>query len=314
VTGVRQIESGQPHQARVCAIVVTFFPDRDLGDRLRLAGDQVEILIVVDNSADRSTLLQLEQLRSDRVHLIFQERNVGLACALNAGLRWARAAGFQWALLLDQDTTLLQNAAEELLSIVADYPHPDSIAAVGSSYNQATSAQCQWTEETSVITSGTLVSLTALEKIGPFREDFFVDCVDLEYCLRARARGFAILRSSKKLMEHQIGNVTVHKIFGFRAGTSNHTVVRRYYLARNLTALIREYRYREPAWAARMILNQLKSMILLGLFEENRWRKLKSYLLGVYDGINGWFGRDLAEWEMQAVNSRSIDCHTEAGR
>ncbi len=253
--------------------------------------------MVVDNSCNASVSVQLEAIRGSGVHLIFNEGNAGLAAALNSGLAWAMAAGFNWAWLLDQDTTVHRDAVEQLLSIVQDYPDRESIAAIGSNYEPSALKRTPWTEVATVITSGTLLSIPAFDRCGPFRDEFFVDCVDLDYCLRARTVGLKILRSSKKLMEHQIGNVTMHSILSFRAGTSNHAMIRRYYLARNLTTLMREYWRREPRWVVRMIFNQVKSMVLLFLFEKDRRRKLRFFLIGLFDGLKGWFGRDLSEWK-----------------
>ncbi len=42
------------------------------------------------------------------------------------------------------------------------------------------------------ISSGSLFNLPALKKIGWHNEDYFVDCVDYELCLRARRCGFKI--------------------------------------------------------------------------------------------------------------------------
>lgn len=288
-----QLHGTAPGQQGVCAIVVTYFPDDRFIDRLRMVTEQVDMLVVVDNSGDSAVTHEVQELGGDRIQLICNEFNAGLASALNSGMTWAKAAGYCWAVLLDQDTTVHPDAVEQLLSIVRKYPSPDRVAAVGSNYEPRSSTQSSWTEETSVITSGTLLSLPAFDRIGPFRNEFFVDCVDLDYCLRARQSGFVVLRSTDRLMEHQIGNVTKHSILSFQAGTSNHAVIRRYYLARNLTTLIREYSRREPRWVARMIVNQFKSLLLLCLFEKERRRKLRLFSLGLYDGWKGWFGRDL---------------------
>jgi rhamnosyltransferase len=295
VTHTAQFDVDAPTRKGVCAIVVTYFPDARFAERIKVAKEQVDMLVVIDNSGNNSPLHQFKELSDDRVHLIFNEFNTGLAAALNLGMTWAKAAGYSWAVLLDQDTTVHGDAVEQLLSIAQRYLAPDRIAAIGSNYESVRSMQSAWTEETSVITSGSLLSIPAFSRIGPFRDEFFVDCVDLEYCLRARASGFKVLRSTNKLMEHEIGNVTRHSILSFQAGTSNHVVIRRYYLARNLTSLIREYSRREPRWVVRMIVNQFKSLLLLCLFEADRRRKLKIYLIGLYDGWKGRFGRDLPE-------------------
>jgi rhamnosyltransferase len=43
-----------------------------------------------------------------------------------------------------------------------------------------------------VIASGCLIPATALQAVGWMREDFFIDWVDTEWCLRARDRGYRI--------------------------------------------------------------------------------------------------------------------------
>lgn len=42
-------------------------------------------------------------------------------------------------------------------------------------------------ERKTLITSGMLIPLSLFGKIGMFREDYFIDSVDHEFCLRARA-------------------------------------------------------------------------------------------------------------------------------
>ncbi len=308
VMNAGRLDRVDPMRTSVCAIVVAYFPDQGFAQRIQIARDQVAALVVIDNSCDSSVGVQLEAIRGSGVHLIFNGENAGLARALNSGLAWARAAGFSWAWLLDQDTTVHRDAVEQLLFIVQDYSVPESIAAIGSNYAPSASKRTPWIEVATVITSGTLLSVPAFDRVGPFRDEFFVDCVDLDYCLRARADGFKILRSSSKLMEHQIGNVTMHSILSFRAGTSNHAMIRRYYLARNLTTLMLEYWRREPRWVARMIFNQVKSMVLMFLFEKDRRRKLRLFSVGLYDGLKGWFGRDLSAWENGKANSNSAKC------
>ena len=56
-----------------------------------------------------------------------------------------------------------------------------------------------------IITSGNLLSLRAFDTIEPFMDDFFVDHVDNEYYLMARAKGYYVIVTSKPIMEHRLG-------------------------------------------------------------------------------------------------------------
>ncbi len=129
---------------------------------------------------------------------ILNSENLGVATALNQGVRFAKENCFSWALLFDQDTTPEKTMTEELLSVYTDFPHKEKLAIVGSNYYSAynhrplyssiDSGSCRWVENKTIITSGSLLSLRAFDTIGPFRDGFFIDHVNDEYCLRARAK------------------------------------------------------------------------------------------------------------------------------
>ena len=110
---------------------------------------------------------------------------------------------------------------------------PDCIAVVGSSFRDAAgrpdetrpsgSAGAEWLEVESVISSGSLLALAVYEQIGPFRDEFFIDHVDTEYCLRARRQGFRILQTRRPSMSHTVGAPTRHKGLGKVRWTTNHS-------------------------------------------------------------------------------------------
>lgn len=54
-------------------------------------------------------------------------------------------------------------------------------------------------------TSGTLLNLKAWRRVGPFRADFFIDGIDVEWCLRAWSRGYETWIAPGLTMDHRIG-------------------------------------------------------------------------------------------------------------
>jgi rhamnosyltransferase len=153
------------------------------------------------------------------------------------------------------------------------------------------SADAPWEEVERVITSGSLLPLEAYVDIGPFREEFFIDYVDEEYCLRAKAKGYRIIKSRKHLMSHAIGSPSVHKMFGTSKWTTNHGPDRRYYIARNNTVLLREYGdYRAGMWAWKSFRRCLRQCKRVALYEDMKARKIAAVLHGLRDGIRGHLG------------------------
>lgn len=291
-----QAQQDAPARETICAVIVTLNPDADLFSRAEKVRPQVARIALVDNGSTDSDRLQ--QL-ADRlnVHIILNQRNEGVARALNQGAHWAAQQEYRWILSLDQDTVVAPDMVDSLTATYRAFPHQSGLAVVGANYtnsvsgNPATAKQdgnSPWGKEVkTVITSGSLISLRAFHEIGGFRDEFFVDCVDLEYCLRARSHGFHIVMTSKPLMQHSIGNLTEHRLPWRTTGASNHSPWRQYFMARNTLILAREYLGSEPKWVLATLWSRMKSLLLICLFERQRLRKLGYSSLGALDALRG---------------------------
>jgi len=287
---------------QVCAIVVTYRPDAAFPARLSAVSAQVGMTVIIDNgSADAERGMLREAASGPKIELVFNAENLGLARALNIGIQRAATLGFSWVLLLDQDTRAEPDMVRTLLAIHASSPDRKRVAVLGSNFHDATgrtadaignaSPDGHWEEVERVITSGSLLPLKAHGAIGPFREEFFIDYVDEEYCLRARAKGYRIIRSRRYLMSHAIGSPTVHKMFGTGKWTTNHGPDRRYYIARNNTVLLREYgNYRAGMWAWKSLRRCLRQCKRIALYEQMKTRKIIAVFQGLRDGIRGRMG------------------------
>jgi rhamnosyltransferase len=283
-----------PCKNNTCAVVVSYFPEGNFAERLRLVQSQACQVIVVDNASPRSTTELLDKVREDfGIVLIRNDSNLGIARALNLGTAWARQQGYSWCLLFDQDTVPLAGMLDDMSHAYDEYPEKHRLAVVGSNYQEDPDTHLSrredrtWIERKIVITSGSLVSLAALETIGPFREEFFVDCVDFDFCLRAHSKGFAVLQTTQPGMVHPIGSPTSHRFLGVRWVVRNHRPFRWYYRIRNSIVLCSEYFFKDPAWVLRAIYARIREGLLMLLFEESRAAKLKCIWAGVRDGLQG---------------------------
>ena len=107
-----------------------------------------------------------------------------------------------------------------------------------------------WTETDLLITSGTLINLNNFERIGKFREDFFIDHVDHDYSLRAQRMGFTIARTTGQLMVHRLGALRFRRpwqALGTKKMLNYYSPLRRYYQLRNFLALARGYEAEVPS-------------------------------------------------------------------
>jgi rhamnosyltransferase len=295
------LEPVPPTPETVCGVVVTYHPDRDFFDRIKRVVPQVRQTVIVDNGSSSRLTERMRELADEcDIHLILNHRNEGLARALNIGAQWAIEQGYRWLLTLDQDTTVSPEIIQSLGEVLSHYSFPQRLAVVGSNYiDKANDRLCEELvgsddsasrEMTTVLTSGSLISLNVFRAIGGFRDDFFIDSVDHEYCLRARAHGFRVIMTSKPIMKHGIGNLTEHRLLWRRVHTTNHSPVRRYFATRNTLILTREYLVKEPRWTIEHVSGFIKSIILVCLFERERIPKIKYILRGCIDALLGRTG------------------------
>ena len=80
---------------RVCAVVVTFFPDAGFPERLEKIATQVSRVVVVDNGTSGRSSLNLDMALGIRegITCIRNRENIGVAAALNQGVRAALKGG-----------------------------------------------------------------------------------------------------------------------------------------------------------------------------------------------------------------------------
>jgi rhamnosyltransferase len=285
-----------PTREAICAVIVTRDPDAGLFSRMEKVRTQVHRAVLVDNGSEDLCVSRLSEVATSlKVHLIVNSANQGVARGLNQGARYAKEQHYRWILTLDQDTSVDADMVDSLIAVYHQIPDKTRLAVIGSNYTNSINGRLavanpdgshSWGKEVkAVITSGSLISLNALYEVGGFRDEFFIDCVDSEYCLRARSKGFRIALSSRPLMQHRIGDLTEHHLPWKTTGTTNHTPQRQYFMTRNTVILACEYLGREPRWVLSTLWSRMKSLLLICLFEKERFQKLSHALMGALDGI-----------------------------
>ena len=279
-------------QADVCAVIVTYHPAENWPQQLRHVQSWVPTVLVIDNSTD-SSVQQRVQAACDaaQAKLISNAANLGIAAALNQAAAWATPRAFAALALFDQDTVASELTLPSLLAVAQRIGDLSRIAMIGAnainkgsgkfSAGQASDEPGAFIERDAVLLSGSLVLLPVYHALGPFREAFFIDTVDIEYGLRAKAKGYRILQALKPTMTHSAGDPKPHTVLGKTFWSLNHKPSRYYYMMRNTVAVMREYPGQlsalRTAWNfARVI-----------LFEVDRWAKLKWILKGLAHGLRG---------------------------
>ena len=133
-------------------------------------------------------------------------------------------------------------------------------------------------------------SLRIYEQVGPFRDDFFIDYVDTEYCLRVKNHGLKIIVACSARLLHKLGNQKKFKVGGIEVRPTFHSAIRWYYISRNRISMIREYGMHFPHWLIyEMVINGYGFLRML-LFEDRKWKKILALTFGTLDGLKGQMG------------------------
>lgn len=275
-------------------VVVTRSPDADFPSRLERVRRNGACAVVVDNRSDPPELDRIrEACHRSSVDLIANPTNLGLATGLNQGFEWAASRGMRWVIAFDQDSEPERQLFPLYRQAFQEYGEGRPIAMIGATFPPLERKEARgrdWMEAKTIITSGTLHSLAAYGAVGPFRDDFFIDCIDHEYTIRARTRGFAVLKSLVAPLRHRLGEPADHRLLGRVIKVSNHSPLRRYYRFRNTTVLAKAYLREDPAWILQLLWRQARSLLFAVLLEDDKRAKLAHAARGLADGLRGRMG------------------------
>ena len=257
---------------RILALIVAYNPDPDaLSRNLSSFSDDVDKVLLWQNSSFIFS--------HPKVELCGPGSNVGIGPALNYARERALVGGYDYLLTMDQDSSW--NDFHAFVSKASD--GPDGI--YGPFVNQA--PEGEFTPSDFLITSGMLLPAHILQRLGPWREDFFVDGLDVDCIMRARELGITPWRVGAGSLSQQFGkrrkagpfhvyDYSPERLFGiFR----NHIIIIRRYgpLARDLRRMfVKRWIFSRPV------------RILLG--EKNRLAKFKAIWKGIRDGFR-WHGK-----------------------
>jgi rhamnosyltransferase len=295
---------------KFCVVVVTYFPDKPCLRNLEKLSARCDRLFIVDNTAsyDDSFFSRLKN-----VSLIKVVKNIGLAAALNKGINLAGQSGFENIFLFDQDSRQPDDFFQKMLAFKADadvlrsdfaFYVPDFFDRNSETYatfptvKRFTMKHRKCRDLTPIgldaaviaVTSGTLMNYSVYKKLGPFREDYFIDFIDNEYCLRAYKLGYKVAVNCGVVLDHSIGKRSKRRFWGVTLKPNFHSPLRRYYIARNGVRTALEFGCSRPVYLA-LIFARLCHEVLSILFaEDEKARKIMAMTYGLLHGFTARMG------------------------
>lgn len=237
----------------ICAGIVSYNPDVDrLKRNISAICDQVSKVYIVDNGS--SNLIEISSLVETftNASLIINTVNFGIAKALNQLCEAAEVDSYRWILTLDQDTICPENLIEQL----SKYAGREDVGIIcpsvryeGWDSDDERPTNIEYEEVKACMTSGSLTRIEAWDKVKGFREEYFIDFVDNEFCMKLRLAQYRIIRVNTCAMSHQLGEPGTYNILRIKKiKYTRHAPWRFYYMIRNNRAFIEEYKDHLPVF------------------------------------------------------------------
>ena len=274
---------------KLAGVVVAYNPTDSINDCIESYINKVDKLYVVDNSSkDNSDKIK----KNKKIEYITEHKNLGIAKALNIAANKAYEEGYEWLLTMDQDSEFEGDNLQKLIDYTAkcDKKKIGLISPWHKTKEHPTSPEVEVEEVVEEMTSGNIVNLSLWKKIGGWKDYFFIDNVDIEFCMNLNVNGYKVIRYNKSILNHNLGDITQKKVLWKTFTCTNHNYLRQYYMIRNLMYLSDLYKDKFPENIHHMKRGAYGRFKNILVWEKDKYRKIRNMFRGYIDykkGITG---------------------------
>lgn len=285
------------------AVIPTYNPGIELEQLVQTLSAQVDFTLIIDDGSTNSGVRRLlTDLESPLVGCVLLAHNNGIAHALNEAFEQVRRRmPSHFILTLDQDSVITAGYVDDLFRAVnlleatsrhylgvgpATMNHrPFAVHAPLGAADIMSNSGLQANLE--MIQSGLLVNPRALENDRPFDESFVIDCVDVDFILRAARKGNYTFHALGVDLGHALGRELIVRVPARRRAlrVGYHGPLRYYYIARNRVTLVRRFAFAYPGWALRTSMSELKIYFLCLFAGPDKLKLALAAATGVLHGL-----------------------------
>lgn len=267
-------------EIKLLGVVITYNPDlSEVTKNISSYINHLETLIIWDNTPSKSfDINSFPESFRNKIICMGISQNVFISKALNEAVKYANQHDFTHILTMDQDSRFEAGHFSTYVDLVQQNLNEPFI--FGPNYNFKEPTDNIVVNKHHLITSGQIVSLEILRKIGLYREDYEIDCVDYEFCYRAKKFGYSAKMVTTVLLHHEFGNLKKSKLGFF---TSNYSTMRLYHIARNNIILKREYP--DQVTYTEIFDRVIKHIFKIIIAENNKISKTITIFNGLFSGF-----------------------------
>lgn len=269
--------------SKTTIVIITYNPNINNLNNVLSELNQVYHIVVSDNASQN--IIDIKKLVDafSNTELISSPSNAGIATAQNKAIRKVLNKA-HYVFFLDQDSYISIESLRKLEKDMEILEKSDKEIGSVSAIPEIKNTNSKFEKTNEVISSGMLVPVSTLRKVGLMKDDFFIDMVDYEWCWRALKKGYSIYKDNQVPFNHQIG--TEDRILG----KIPIAPFRLYYVYRNTFYLLKKD-YLPKNYAFKLRYGLFKQFIFNVVFCPNKDRRIRYILKGIKDGKSGKLGK-----------------------
>lgn len=271
---------------KIIAGIVLYNPDINrLTENLRAICPQVDNVLLIENGSKTTNYLSSINRTFSNLVIIKNDKNYGIAYALNQILAYAYTNGCKWALTLDQDSVVAPNMINVYENVASD-----NVGIIGCCIedrnfhdNVPDGLNNKETEVDWVISSASFTNVKAWKEVGGFDTNMFIDWVDWDICKAMKNAGYSIIKTYKTKLTHELANNAFLAIV-FRKWRLilNRPAFRYYYVYRNRIYMARKYH--DISMKSQLVELWWQTITCI-LYEQHKIQNLFAFMRGICDGF-----------------------------
>ena len=284
---------------KVTSIIVIYKPNKSHFYKcLELQKKNFSKIIIVNNDP----VLNLTNLDSKQIKVLNNKKNLGLATGFNIGIIEAIKNKAEMVALFDQDSKLSDKYCSNMVKEINDHAKKFKKTALFSSryYNEINHSLSNIISLHSlflrrknppqsnqvfypdyVISSGSFIPTKIFEDIGLMDDKLFITFIDIEWCLRAKAKGYEIALFNNIYFDHRLGHF---RSTFFRKFYPTHDKSYMYYFFRNSFYLY-FYSKIKTNWKIIDFLRNILRILFYIFIVKKGFLYIPSIFNGILDGI-----------------------------
>jgi rhamnosyltransferase len=269
---------------RLLAIVILYYPDEKVRTNIESYIQYVDKLIVWDNTPGGNSTMRLPESR--KISLEGTGKNMGIGKPLNVAVDYALKNHYSHLLTMDQDSSFATDKFLEYIEIIKANTESDICLFSPGGQSAKGKLAHSIVDINATITSGSVYRTELFDEVGLFREDFFIDAIDTEFCLRIKRHHYRIVWVMDVLMQHTLGYKLKKDFLGgrFSIGSLNYSPMRTYYIVRNHLAVRFMYpEYKNIRYIVKLFV--VKRFFAIIFIEQDKLPKLKAMFRGLFAAL-----------------------------